>query len=140
MYRRPEAKLWALAKRRRVGVITGDGDSNAAGIRESARIMAGDGMTVRVFDYKGMGHEMASAAQIREALAWVDEPYRKERERETRAARESLEKYIQRNGRRAPANDRDHAELVRVTELGPWTDAAWEAVVLLRGAGGSSRK
>lgn len=131
-YRRPENKLWALVKKHHISVITGDRDMNAFEIRESAKQMNSDGLGVKVFDYKNFGHQMPSGAQFREALMWADEPYQQEHQKEEAAAKAALEKFLAKYGKRAPADDKQRAELVRVTEAGAWTDAAWEAVDLLR--------
>jgi hypothetical protein len=134
-FRRPENKMWALAKTRHFAVITGDRDMNAFEIRESSKQMIADGLGVKVFDYKNFGHQMPSAPQFREALMWADEPYQQVRQKEAAAAKAALEKYVGKYGKRAPADEKQRAELVRVTEAGAWTDAAWEAVELLRSGG-----
>lgn len=134
MYKRPEGKIWTLSKKRRIGAITGENDPNGVGIREAARQMVIDGLQVRVFDYKRFAHQMPSASQFSEALSWVDEPYRTELAAEEQAARDALEKYRQKYGGGPPADEKQRDELAKVTEIGPWTDAAWEAVELLRRA------
>jgi hypothetical protein len=75
---------------------------------------------------------MPSAEQFADALRWVDAPSRAERAKEDAAAREALDAYTKKFGDAAPEGDRQRAELIRVTQLGPWTDAAWEAVSILR--------
>ena len=134
-YERPEAKLWALTRQRRLAPITGDTDPNGVTIRQAAPRMAADGIPIRVFDYKGLGHRMPSADQFAEALRWVDAPYRAEREKEETAARDAMDAYKKKFGAATPENDRQRAELIRITQLGPWTAAAWEAVSTYRGQG-----
>jgi hypothetical protein len=131
-YERPEAKRWAMMKKRRMAPITGDLDGNAQTIRQGAKGMQQDGVPVRVFDIKELGHQMPSATQFAQALRWVDEPRAQARAKAVSDAGEALAKYEQKFGKTPPANAKQREELLRVTEIGPWSDAAWEAVELLR--------
>jgi hypothetical protein len=133
-YERPESKRWALTRTRRMGPITGEGDANGVVIRQAAKRMAEDGVPIRVFDFPELGHQMPSATQFAQALRWVDGPRSAALAKQAEAARAALDVYVRKFGSGAPANEKQRAELVRVTELGPWSEAAWEAVAMLRGA------
>lgn len=131
-YERPEAKRWALTRKRRIGAITGDLDGNAIPVRQGVKGLVQDGVPAKVFEFKELGHQMPSATQYAQALRWVDEPRAKELEKEAHDAGDAFAKYVQKFGHVAPANAKQRDELVRVTEIGPWSAAAWDAVGLLR--------
>lgn len=131
-YERPESKRWALTRTRRIGAITGDLDGNAVPVRQGVKGLVQDGVAAKVFDFKELGHQMPSAAQYAQALRWVDEPRARELEKQANDAGEALAKYVQKFGHVAPANAKQRDELLRVTEMGPWSPAAWDAVGLLR--------
>jgi predicted esterase len=127
----PPSKRFALLRDHRIAAMTGDEDANQREIRAAAEVMNKDGVRVRVFDYADMRHELPTPARFTDALKWVDEPYQELRRKEAEAAQKLLDGYQKRAGERGPANARERQELMKVTEAGPWTEAAWKAVGLL---------
>jgi hypothetical protein len=127
--------MFALLRSRRIGTITGPKDQNYDEITHATQFMKDDGLNYRVFEYAGMGHEMPTPEHFAEALKWVDEPYQATRAKEEASASALLARHTARGGEHPPANDKERQELMKVTEEGPWTDAAWKAVGLLRAAG-----
>jgi acetyl esterase/lipase len=113
-------------------VITGGADFNHSEIVMASSQLKKDGVQIRVFDYEKLGHQMPSPDQFLEAITWADEPYQEIAKREDAAAKAMLERYIQKFGPGSPGDDKARAELVKVTEAGPWSEAAWKAVDLLR--------
>lgn len=130
-YARPEGPVFRLFKSRPMGVITGTKDFNQLEIENATHLMVKDGLDVRVFQYDEMGHEMPTPERFAEALGWVDRVYQDARRRETEAAREAMEAYVQRYQAEPPKNAAARNLLVRVTDVGPWTEQAWRAVELL---------
>lgn len=131
-YSKPREARFGLFKTRRMAAITGDQDFNHSEIESAASIMQKDGVRVRVFDYEKFGHQMPSPAQFLEAIKWVDEPYQQAIAKERESAEALLAKYIKKHGE-APATDAGgRAELVKVTEMAAWSEAAWRAVEWLR--------
>lgn len=133
-YTRPTDKRFTLFKSRRMGVVTGGKDFNEPEIVAAASIMKGDGIAIRVFNDKDMGHELPSASNFLDAMKWVDEPYQAIVEKEREMADGTLEKYIKKHGETPPSDKAARAELVKVTNVGPWTPAAWRAVEMLKKA------
>lgn len=133
-YEKPPEKRFALFRTRRTAVITGGADFNHPEIVAAAEQLRNDGVQIRVFDYDALGHQMPSPEQFLEAITWADQPYQETSKRESAAAAALLEKYTQKHGTGAPADEKSRAELVKVAEAAPWSDAAWKAVELLRAA------
>lgn len=131
-YQKPPARLYALLRPHRIGTITGPKDFNYDEITHATQFMIDDGLNFRVFDVPGMAHEMPTAERFAEALRWVDEPYRGARAKEEHAASALLGKYTARGGEHPPTSGKERLELVKMTEVGPWTDAGWKAARLLR--------
>jgi hypothetical protein len=129
---KPRREVFTLAKERRLCAITGGRDFNRRVVREGARILTRDGISIRVNDYEDMGHEAPSPERFAEALRWVDEPSRTRRATDVAAA-ESLLKSALENG----SGEEGRASLVQVTRVAPWSPAAWRAAELL---GLSARK
>jgi predicted esterase len=117
---KPAPATMKVLKERRLAAITGDRDGNQDYIRRALRVMEGDGLDVRLFDYAGMGHEMATPERFAEALRWVDEPARtRGAEREARAAALMKE---------AAAEPSRRAELLeRAMDAAPLSATAWRA-------------
>ncbi len=126
-YSRPREARFSLFKSRRMAAITGDQDFNQPEMLAAASIMKSDGVGVRVFEYEQFGHQMPSASQFVEALRWVDEPYQAGVTKQRQAAASILERYIKKHGEGPPRNPAARVELIKVTEAGPWTPAAWRA-------------
>ena len=69
---------------------------------------------------------------VEQALRWVDEPWQQVREQERTQAESLLEAYLDARDDPGPVSDEDRQALREVTEVGPWTQAAWRALELLR--------
>jgi hypothetical protein len=133
-YERPPIKLFELLQSpgHRLAGITGTKEMNYLEIMGTQRQMAKDGLDVRAFEYPGMAHEMATPERCAEAVGWLDEPYRAVRAKEEDSARALLKAYIDAQGDRPAQTDAQRAALAKITDAGPWTDAAWKAVQLLK--------
>jgi hypothetical protein len=83
---------------------------------------------VKLWDIPDLSHEIPSAKVLREALEWIDEPYRSTRVREE----EEAAKLVALARKRPTLDDQARILLRKATEAGPWTASAWEAVELLR--------
>jgi predicted esterase len=105
----------------RCAAVTGNADFNHDIILEVAKLWTADGLAMRVFDYPGLGHEVPSADQMREAIAWVDEPYEAVRAAEVARASAIL----------AGAGRADVERLIEATRVAPWSEPAWRACELL---------
>ncbi len=125
-YVRPAAPLYRLLKERPIAPMTGRKDFNYLEITHAADLMRRDNLQVKVFGDPDMGHELPVALRFTEAITWVDRPRRDSRDAEVAEAEEALETYERRFGARLDGAARRH--LVKVTEAGPWTPAAWKAV------------
>lgn len=126
-FAQPRDRVFAMARERRIAAITGDADENQFEMQERARMLAEDGMLVRLDDYPDMGHEMATADRFADAMSWVDEPARSARNAADQLARARLDEHVERFGQGPPASDEARASLVAVTAAGPWSDPAWTA-------------
>lgn len=131
---RPGTARFALLRTRRIGAITGEQDFNHDEIVNAAKRMNDDKLQVHVFDHEKFGHQMPAAEQFTDAIKWVDQPYQDARAKETQSAQAILDAYIQKWGEVTPAakDAKARADLVKVTQTGPWTPAAWKAAALLR--------
>lgn len=132
-YSRPKTATFTLLKTRRIAAMTGRKDFNQVPVRQGAALLQRDGLAVKIYDDPDMGHELPRSESFTEALGWVDEPYRKIRERESMEAAKAMEAYRKRYGDRAP-DEAGRRALLKVMEAGPWTEAGWEAAGLLRKA------
>jgi predicted esterase len=139
-FARPSGRMWDLFRQRRVAAITGGRDFNQPEIIAAAQVLRTDGVPVQVFEHLDMGHELPTAERFETALRWVDEPWRKQRdreielgERELRAARARAGSGEQQSGDK-PLSDAGRAAFIRVTEVAPWTPAAWAAIERLNAA------
>ncbi|MFN7021008.1 MAG: hypothetical protein ACK4WH_06735 [Phycisphaerales bacterium] len=130
-FAKPSERLMGLLRRRRIGAVTGARDFNQGEIQAAATAMRGDGLQVRTFEAVDLGHELPKPDLFTEALAWIDEPYQEARRGEIEQAERALKAALARLGDRVTLNDADRETLMRVTEAGPWTPAAWRAVELL---------
>ncbi len=130
-YERPGSEMFKRFQSYRTAAITGSKDFNQTEIQHAADIMKRDGVNIRVYDYEHMGHELPTAERFKDALGWVDEPYRETRAKEQEAAKKALDAYTARFGSKPPEDESARKLLLRATEVGPWTDAAWKAVSIL---------
>lgn len=130
-YNRPAAPLFRLLRQRPIAAVTGRKDFNYLEMTHAADLMRRDGLQVKIFGDPDMGHELPSPARFIEALQWADHVHRRAGEAQAAAATKALDACLQRFGDGAPANDAARRMVAKVTEAGPWTDAAWRAVELL---------
>jgi len=129
----PRGRLLNLARTHRMALMGGPPDFNYAEMSERAARLEADGFrNIRFFSYPDMAHVMPTAERFAEAMRWVDEPWQHVRERERSQAATLLGAYLASHEETAPVDDKDRAALNKVTEVGPWTDAAWRALSLLR--------
>ncbi|KAA0216208.1 MAG: hypothetical protein DYG94_05810 [Leptolyngbya sp. PLA3] len=125
-YDRPGGSLFSVLRTHRMAGISGENDGNFAEMKARLDLLSRDGMDVRLVEQPGMGHEMPAPETFAQAMRWVDEPAR---EAMAKAGEEGAQLL-----RRAHAAEGEARErlLMRVIETAPWSDAAWEAIDLLR--------
>lgn len=132
LYDKPKAPVFSLLKEQRCAAITGPKDFNYDSIIAVQKVLARDGLSVRVFEHADLAHTMPTPAQFAEALRWVDEPFRNLRAGEHAAAERLLAEFKARAGGDSPPDpDERRRLLIEITRAGPWTSAAWEAADLL---------
>lgn len=125
-FAKPSGRLMDLWRQRRTAAVTGEKDFNQPEITAAAQILRGEGVQAKVFMFMGLGHDLPSAEQFAEAFAWVDDPYQKVRVAEVEAGERALKAA---GGPEGEAKaDAERAALARVTDVAPWTPAAWRAV------------
>lgn len=110
----------------RCAALTGPPDFNFSQIVGTAKIMQGDRLGVRVFEHPGLGHTMPTPEQFTEAMRWVDEPSRAQRDA---VAAKALNEWtaLESGGALAPGDPQRVAALVQITSEAPWTVWAWKA-------------
>lgn len=132
-FAKPQARQLAAARTTRTALMSGPPDFNYKEMVERQKQLESDGFqSIRFFDYPDMAHVMPTPDRFTDALRWVDEPYRQLRAAEAQAAADLLAAYAAGRDDLAPTTDQDRAALNQVIEAGPWTDAAWQALDLLR--------
>lgn len=124
-YAKPKPDLFAILKTRRIGAISGRRDENLLEMQNATQLYTRDGVPVKLFEHAKMGHELPTADAFSEALRWVDAPYQTARASENEAANRALEGAMVKGGK---ASETSRKLLLKVTEVGPWTDAAWKAI------------
>jgi hypothetical protein len=92
--------------------------------------MKGDGLTVRLDDFDGMGHEMATPERFADSLSWVDEPARTKREQAVARASEMMIGLRVAKPTDVEAIAGQRAALAQVMQLAPFSEPAWEAAEL----------
>lgn len=125
-----------VLRSRRIAPITGQEDFNYRPMLAFAAQMKEDGLAVQVFDVPGLGHEMPSAAALREAVVWVDGPWQVLRQQEVSRGRELMKEYRAEYGADQPRSAKARELLQRLTSEAPWTEESWQAVEWLRRAEG----
>jgi predicted esterase len=126
--KKPQTRFFKQALTHRCAAITGAQDMNEKIINDAANLLIKDGFNVKVYDYPDMGHQAPTAERFLDALKWVDEPYREMRDKEVKAAEETLAKALATGPLSSEARK---VLLVEATKAGPWTPAAWHAAELL---------
>jgi predicted esterase len=130
---RPRENVLALARQRRLALMSGPADFNYKEMVERAALLEADGFNnVKFFDYPDMAHEMPTPARFAEALRWLDEPYRRTRDEQDALAASLLATFLEGRDEATAQTDEDRAALRAVMESGPWSDAAWRALELSR--------
>jgi hypothetical protein len=129
-FQRPGAERFRLLRSRRIAAMTGRNDFNALEIQQAAEIFSRDGVPMRLFEDEQAGHELPGAAAFRDALAWVDEPYRLIRKQEQDAAAAALEQYQAKAGE-SPPGPAQRRLLYKLIQSGPWTAPSWRACEML---------
>ncbi len=114
-FRRPRAEVFNLLKSQRIAPITGSEDFNRDVTHATARLYTRDGFTVKVWEVPGMGHTVAPAATVQEALTWLEEPLQQKL-----AANNA-------KGAQLAATANDDASRKALIAAAPWSDAAWQA-------------
>jgi hypothetical protein len=128
-YEKPAERLWTMARGHRIAPITGSKDFNQREVENATAILERARMPIKLWDVPGLSHEIPASATLREALDWIDEPYRTLRAREE----EEAGKLVATARKRGALDDSGRGLLRKATEIGPWTHAAWEASELLKG-------
>ncbi len=113
-FRRPRAEVLNLLKAQRIAPITGSQDFNRDVTHATARLYTRDGLTVKVWEVPGMGHTVAPAATVQEALTWLEEPLQQKL-----AANNA-------KGAQLAATAKDDASRKALIAAAPWSDAAWQ--------------
>ena len=132
-FAKPHGRLLQLAMEHRIALMGGPPDFNYREMTERAARLHADGFTnLRFFSYPDMAHVMPTASRFADALRWIDEPRRQARVNETLRASAALRSYRDAREDPAPRTRADRDALSDVIEAGPWTDAAWTALELLR--------
>jgi len=132
-YAKPRSRLLQLAREHRMALMGGPPDFNYREMSERVARLQADGFTnIRFFSYPDMAHVMPTATRFADALRWIDEPSQQARIDETARAASLLTAYRVTRDDPAPRTSADRDALAEVIEAGPWTDAAWSALELLR--------
>lgn len=127
----PRGELLELAQSRRLAPMTGPNDFNYEEMRARTAALEADDFDVRLFEYADMGHVMPTPERIREALRWIDAPYRHLRQQEIGAAQMLLAAYFEDRADPIPRTQADREALIEVIRAGPWSESAWRALEML---------
>lgn len=114
----------------RLAAITGSEDGNQDYIQRALAIMKGDGLTVRLDDFEGMEHEMATPERFADALRWVDEPARTKRDQAVARAAELMTGLRVAKATDVESIAAQRAALAQVMQLAPFSEPSWEAAEL----------
>jgi dienelactone hydrolase len=130
-FTRPEGRLLAMFRKRRLAAITGPRDFNHVPVVSAVNLIRKEGVDARVYEYPDMAHTMPTPERFLEVMTWVDGPARERRRLEGEEAVKAFQACTDRYGDGAPADERHRSMLERVTQVGPWTPEAWRAIELL---------
>ena len=132
-FAKPRGRILNLAREHRMALMSGPPDFNYREMTERVARLQADGFTnIRFYSYPDMAHVMPTSDRFMEAMGWVDEPARLEFEARAATATAALQAYLRDREQTAPRTDEDGAALLEILRDGPWTDAAWRALELLR--------
>ncbi len=129
-FEKPLGAQFRQLKLGRLAAITGSEDANQDYVRRALAIMKGDGLTVRLDDFEGMGHQMATPERFADSLSWVDEPARTKREQAVARASELMTGLRVAKPTDVEAIAVQRAALAQVMQLAPFSEPAWEAAEL----------
>ena len=135
-YRKPSGRLYGLMRQHRLAAMTGPPDFNYKPMAATIEVMKNLRLDAKLFSYLDMGHELPTADHFAEALAWVDEPYQKARERDILYASNLLERVHQQLEGGDAINAAQEKALRKVMDRAAWTDVGWEAFEMLDGGAG----
>jgi len=119
-----------------LAAMTGPPDFNYKPMAATIKVMKNLRLDAKLFSYLDMGHELPTADHFAEALAWVDEPYQKARERDILYASNLLERVHQQLEGGDAINAAQEKALRKVMDRAAWTDVGWEAFEMLDGGAG----
>jgi len=128
---RPQAAYWRLLRRHRIAPMTGPLDFNYREMVNATRIMTGDGLDVRMFEYEDMAHTMPTPERFVEALSWVDAKHAAEKAEAIEESEKLMAGYVARFGDAPVESDAQQRALERVASAAPWSRPAWRACELL---------
>lgn len=128
---RPKASSWRLLREHRIAPMTGPLDFNYREMVNATRIMTGDGLDVRLFEYEDMAHTLPTPERFVEALTWVDAEHADARAEAAEQAEKLFAGYISRFGDAAVETEPQQRLLERVVTTAPWSAPAWRACEIL---------
>lgn len=128
---RPKASSWRLLRGHRVAPMTGPLDFNYREMVNATRIMTGDGLNVRLFEYEDMAHTLPTPERFVEALTWVDAEHAAARAEAVEQAEKLLAGYTSRFGDAKVETEPQQRLLERVISTAPWSAPAWRACEIL---------
>jgi dienelactone hydrolase len=133
-FQRPSPARWKLLTTRRLASTTGEKDFNHFQGLAATDAMSKDGLTVRVWNIPGLGHEFPPRETYAEALRWVDEPGRAAALARSEAGAKkwaALEASIP-----TELDDAARIKLLDLMDEAPWSEGAWKAAAKLGLTGG----
>ena len=132
-FAKPKRNLLGLAKSRRMALMGGPPDFNYDEMVLRQEHLEADGFEqIRFFSYPDMAHQMPTPQRFLAALRWIDEPYELVRKQHVADADEAMRSYLKGREDQRAISQHDRAALVQLIHDYPWTEAAWQALELLR--------
>jgi dienelactone hydrolase len=131
-FQRPSPARWKLLTKHRLASTTGEKDFNHFQGLAATDAMSKDGLTVRVWNIPGLGHEFPPRETYAEALRWVDEPGRAAALARAEAGATkwaALEASLPTLP--AELDDAARIKLLELMEEAPWSEGAWKAAAKL---------
>lgn len=128
---KPRPPMLALARSRRLAVVSGPGDFNYVPIRAGMTVLDDDKMTARFFDVPGLAHEIPGPERMNEVVAWIDEPVQLRRAEARAAGDLAMREFLGSHTPDAPLSEPERRALEAIIARAPWTPSAWSAAELL---------
>ncbi len=128
---KPRPPMLALARSRRLAVVSGPGDFNYVPIRAGMKVLDDDKMTARFFDVPGLAHEIPGPERMNEVVAWIDEPVQLRRAEARAAGDLAMREFLGSHTPDAPLTEPERRALEAIIARAPWTPSAWSAAELL---------